>query len=330
VAVTHLTDEKARINLPKDFANSTVLIEQISDTELRIRKARVIPEDDLPFVEEAVAPLSDRDRDVFLALLDNPPPPNEDLRRLLTSRPVSCNQSETDDMNMNQSGRCGDLWSLSWPDYFARVRAELYPPDYRHPSDFVMMQERLQVICEIRELFAQSVHFRGLDYLSRRKIAGLVKSDTPNFLLFGSMQWVGKFKLAIKDNNEQISLALDEIPLDGNISRERYQRFTDRFLSAFDRSGMATASRLLAMKRPDMFVCINNQNREELFQAFGVSPSRDANSYWDLIEKVWACSWWKSPAPPAGDELEVWRARAAFLDALCYTGVGFESGSHRS
>jgi hypothetical protein len=81
--LTYTTDEKARITLPKNFANSTVLVEQVSETELRIRKARVIPEDDLPFVEEAMAPLSDRDRDVFLALLDNPPPPNDALRRLL-------------------------------------------------------------------------------------------------------------------------------------------------------------------------------------------------------------------------------------------------------
>jgi hypothetical protein len=317
--LTLTTDEKARINLPKSFANSTVLIEEVSDTELRIRKARVIPEDDLPFVEETIAPLSDRDRDVFLALLDNPPPPNENLRRLLTSRPASQNQGDTD--NGNQSAQSGDLGSLSWPDYFARVRAELYPPDYP------LMQERLQVIREIRNLFAEKTHFCDLDYLGRRKIAGLVKSANPNFLLFGSMRWVGKFKQAIKDNNKQVSLALDEIPLDGNISRDQYQRFTDRFLNAFERSGMALASRLLAMKRPDMFVCINNQNREGLFQAFRVSPSRDADSYWDLIEKVRACAWWKAPAPRAGDELEVWKARAAFLDALFYTGVGFEVGS---
>src|SRR5437868_11376638 len=97
VVLTHTTDEKARINLPKNFANTTVLVEQVSDTELRIRKARVIPEDDLPFVEEAMAPLSDRDRDVFLTLLDNPPAPNEALRRLLMTGPGSRSQGATDD-----------------------------------------------------------------------------------------------------------------------------------------------------------------------------------------------------------------------------------------
>src|SRR2546422_5311748 len=94
--LTYTTDEKARIVLPKDFANSTVLIEKVSETELRIRKARVIPEGELPFVEEAMAPFSDRDRDVFLALLDNPPPPNEALRRLLTSGHDPQNEEDAD------------------------------------------------------------------------------------------------------------------------------------------------------------------------------------------------------------------------------------------
>jgi hypothetical protein len=183
------------------------------------------------------------------------------------------------------------------------------------------MQERLQVIREIRKLFAYRAHFRDLDYLERRRIAGLVKSANPNFLLFGSMQWVGKFKQAIKENNEEISLALDEIPLQGELSRDQYQKFTDRFLSAFERSGMALASRLLAMKRPDTFVCVNNRNRGGLVEAFRVSPSRDADSYWELIERIRACAWWKAPPPPTGDELEVWRARVAFLDALFYTEV---------
>lgn len=78
--IDRTTDAKARISLPKSFANTRVVIEEISDTEIRIRKARVIPEDELPF-EESLRPLSDRDRDAFLALLDNPPKPNAAFRR---------------------------------------------------------------------------------------------------------------------------------------------------------------------------------------------------------------------------------------------------------
>jgi hypothetical protein len=82
-ALTRTTDRKARVSLPQSFANATVLIEQISDTELRIRKAQVIPEDELRFTEESSSPLSDRDRDLFLALLENPLPANDALKEAI-------------------------------------------------------------------------------------------------------------------------------------------------------------------------------------------------------------------------------------------------------
>ena len=37
------TDAKARLNLPKSFANATVIVEEISASEIRIRKARSFP-----------------------------------------------------------------------------------------------------------------------------------------------------------------------------------------------------------------------------------------------------------------------------------------------
>ena len=85
---TRTTDGKGRLSLPRSFANSTVIIEQISDSELRIRKACVIPEDELRFYEESATPLSDRDRDRFLALLDAPPKPNDALKRAAAKHKV--------------------------------------------------------------------------------------------------------------------------------------------------------------------------------------------------------------------------------------------------
>ena len=79
--LTRTTDRKARVSLPQSFANATVIIEQVSDTELRVRKARVVPEDEIRFSEEMPIILSDRDRDRFLKALDNPPKPNAALRQ---------------------------------------------------------------------------------------------------------------------------------------------------------------------------------------------------------------------------------------------------------
>ena len=83
---TRSTDAKGRISLPRAFANTTVIVEQVSDTEVRIRKAVVIPEDEVRFYEETAAPLSDRDRDRFLDLLDHPPAASEALKRAALKR----------------------------------------------------------------------------------------------------------------------------------------------------------------------------------------------------------------------------------------------------
>jgi Protein of unknown function (DUF1778) len=83
---TRSTDSKGRICLPKAFANATVIIDQLSETELRVRKAVVIPQDEIRFAEETAVPLSDRDRDRFLELLDNPPKANAALRRAAARR----------------------------------------------------------------------------------------------------------------------------------------------------------------------------------------------------------------------------------------------------
>ncbi len=46
-SITRSADAKGRITLPKEYANSLVVIEQINDTELRIKKAKAIPEKEL-------------------------------------------------------------------------------------------------------------------------------------------------------------------------------------------------------------------------------------------------------------------------------------------
>lgn len=74
-------DSKGRVALPSGFAGAMLLIEYVSETEVRIRKAHVIPEDEVVFSEQGLKPLSDRDRDVFLAGLEKPPEPNAALRK---------------------------------------------------------------------------------------------------------------------------------------------------------------------------------------------------------------------------------------------------------
>jgi hypothetical protein len=74
-------DSNGALVLPISFANATVMIEHISDSEILVKKVGVAGESDLPFVEESGSPLSDRDRDRFLELLTNPAAPHAALKR---------------------------------------------------------------------------------------------------------------------------------------------------------------------------------------------------------------------------------------------------------
>ncbi len=77
---TRTTDANARLVLPESFANATVTIEHVSETEIRVRRVDVLPKYESPFVEESRSALSDLDRDRFLELLAHPPAPNAALK----------------------------------------------------------------------------------------------------------------------------------------------------------------------------------------------------------------------------------------------------------
>lgn len=72
------TDNNARLVLPPRFANSAFVVEELSETELRIRKTAMLPEDEISFAEERRPALEDEDRDFLLALLAAPPKANPD------------------------------------------------------------------------------------------------------------------------------------------------------------------------------------------------------------------------------------------------------------
>lgn len=80
VSEIRVTDSKARLTLPRSFANSTVLLEVRGENEIVIRKAKVVP-----LTEEPTAvTLSKVDWEKFVELLENPPAPNAELKSLLT------------------------------------------------------------------------------------------------------------------------------------------------------------------------------------------------------------------------------------------------------
>ena len=141
------------------------------------------------------------------------------------------------------------------------------------------------------------------------------------------MKGAGVFKNLVNETPARLSGALDEIPLEGPVQRDHYEAFISRYKAAFPkkngqpiRHGLATATRLLAMKRPDYFVCLDKANKVGLSQAFGITiKHQDYDAYWDsIIERISESKWWNSRRPGTKLARQVWDGRAAFLDAIFY------------
>jgi HKD family nuclease len=212
---------------------------------------------------------------------------------------------------------------MSWADYLVQVRSSPHPSAH-------LFKERLGVLTKARALFATGIPYAKWNEDDRKLVAGTLgrkKSQQPgvNYGLFGSMGASGTFANLVIEAPTGLSHALDFIPLMGAVTQDDYDRYCKAFRAAFDQDGrvggLPTATRLLAMKRPDAFVCIDSANRKDLCENFGVSPSTtNLENYWQrIIEPMHGDPWWRHPQPSNAADAEIWLGRAALLDAIYYT-----------
>ncbi len=205
------------------------------------------------------------------------------------------------------------VMSMPWEQYLAKVNG-----DETHG-----VGKRSDLLSAIQSAFRSHARFADMNDDQRKVIAGLPNSLDDRWGWFGSMKGAGVYGHAVRENDAHLSAALDEIPMDGPVSRSQYDAYLAEFKKAFPkgRYGIAVTSRLLAMKRPDQFVCLDSKNQRALCKDFGVKhTSLDVDSYWDeIVERIVESPWWNSTAPPNAKERSVWAYRAAMLDAIFYT-----------
>ena len=167
----------------------------------------------------------------------------------------------------------------------------------------------------------------------RKAIAGTYapnesKLDDLPWAWFGNMFSFGSLKNLVNANPQGISDAMDCIPETGEVSEENYIEYTKLFAKAFSRSArngtLATVSRFLAMKRPDVFTVVNSGNRKGICAAFGVTQSSlGITTYWqDIIMPMQVSPWWLHDRPTSRLEGRIWDARAALIDSIYYIPVG--------
>lgn len=209
------------------------------------------------------------------------------------------------------------VMSMEWDDYLAELKN-----DKLHG-----FEARLALISEIRKCFQTYRHFNDMHLDLRKGIAGLPSRGKAikNWAWFGSMKGAGTFAGLINSGHPAYSLALDEIPLEEEITKKHYDAYIKQYLRAYTDGGhgLATATRLLAMKRPDVFLCVDKENKQKLVEDVGIANATklDYEGYWEeVVVRLMQSPWWKSPEPSDRLEKEAWRARAAMLDAIFYEG----------
>ena len=82
-----------------------------------------------------------------------------------------------------------------------------------------------------------------------------------------------------------------------------------------------TASRLLALARPDRFVSLNGASKNQLGKLFGfekVETLWRPSNYGRLLEEIYDQPWFREPAPQDAREETICWMRAALLDSFVY------------
>jgi hypothetical protein len=221
-----------------------------------------------------------------------------------------------------------NLLSLTWQEY----------ADLINGRGTEHLKLRLQVLGRAATIFAEASSFADIAPIERKAIAGCVgareRDSIPRIAnldwgWFGSMKGFGVLPSLVTDKNsglanQNLSDAVDCIPPMGVVTEDDYNKFVQLFRKAFvdsKRQGqIASASRFLAMKRPDYFVCVDSQNKSELAADLGFAASAlTLDSYWDVVvEPVMTAKWWTGQRP-SGLDGRIWDGRTALLDVLFYT-----------
>lgn len=208
-----------------------------------------------------------------------------------------------------------EIFKNTWGEYFNKVQQDQFYKD------------RIDIISCAQEIFSKPghEHFKDISLDDRKKIAGIVNTEKPDWMLFGSMIGAGYYKHEIISNNIHISKALDYIPILGDIKKTDYLNFIEEFGKAFPNGGfgIATSTRLLAMKRPDYFLCLDKKNLTNFSRDFGIKANIKIEDYWDtVVERITDCEWWNSGKPTQKEHKILWNGRAAFLDSIYYDQSG--------
>lgn len=213
------------------------------------------------------------------------------------------------------------LGVMQWKEFAALAREDRY-------HDF---GRRMALLRAVQTILSKAPSFSGISIAEAKGIAGVLGASEANdeglsnldWGWFGSMGGAGVFAKLIGNGDKKLTAALDGIPKRGNVTEDQFNDYVHAFTQAFSgysrTARLGPATRLLAMKRPDFFVCVNGGNKRGLGAALAVAPSTtNLKNYWERVIKPIQQAPWYNTRRPTGRDMELWDSRVAMLDAIYY------------
>lgn len=175
---------------------------------------------------------------------------------------------------------------------------------------------------------------------------------------FASTKGAKVFHVLLAQSPEKFDMALAHIPLTGDVTFEHYQKFVNDYQKIFqecpseeeaaeklaiNKAPLTAATRLLAMRRPDQFIALNNNKIDIICQGLSIVKLKntDFSSYWhDLIGTLRTFAWWNQAEPELfieGDvegqtsenrELMLWKNRAVLIDLFLFADAELAKNSN--
>lgn len=171
---------------------------------------------------------------------------------------------------------------------------------------------RMKLLADAGRLFKEKKSFGNFTREERKNCAiGGGEWDT-----FGHMVMGETYRKVVEEKDKRLVQAIDGIPFYNQVSKKDYELYIKRFRDVTGmKNPLFSATRLLAMKRPDVFVCVNGGNIEKLREGFGFRKSGlTVDTYWDLlIERIHEATWFKEKAYVEKDLKEF---QVAMLDGI--------------
>jgi len=165
--------------------------------------------------------------------------------------------------------------------------------------------------------FRREPRFKKLSKEERDLMMGVGRASSG---LLGSMRPAREARGIVKRSPEVVGAVLDRLPLDAPVTLIQATKLLTA-LTEIKGIKLGVATRFFAVKRPDLFVSINNGSRPQLAALQCGREVRTLPQYIKLLADVWGTEWHQSKRPADKIEAIFWDRRAALLDAALYEQV---------